>query len=395
VQNSYPKIILKKGKEHSLQNFHPWIFSGAVQSQDENLIEGCIVEIFSSENKYLATAHFHQSSIIARVLSFEQCEINSDFFIQKIRNAFDLRKNLSLPAPGSTTMYRLIHGEADGLPGLIIDMYNDTAVVQAHTMGMFNARETIKDALLNIPEMNITSIFDKSADVLAKQSGIAIANSYLFGKKEGSIVLENGIKFSVDWEEGQKTGFFIDQRENRKLLAQYSKNKKVLNTFAYTGAFSLYALQGGASLVHSVDTSKKAMDFADVNIKLNFENASHEYFALDTFDFLKRSDEKYDVIILDPPAFAKHLNAIDNAVAGYRNLNFEALKRINKKGIIFTFSCSQAIDKDLFRKIIFMAAAQAKRNVKILHQLSQAPDHPVSIFHPQGEYLKGLVLYVE
>lgn len=395
MQNHYPKIILKKSKERSLQNFHPWLFSGAVQAQDESLKEGAVAEIFSFDNKYLATAHFHHGSIVARVLSFEQCIIDQQFFSQKILKAFELRKNLALTNSSDTTVYRLVHAEGDGLPGLIIDIYNSTAVIQTHTVGMFEAREFIKNALLNITDLKINSIFDKSADTMAKQSDITTLNSYLYGKKENNVVNENGIKFSVDWEEGQKTGFFIDQRENRKLLLQYSKNKKVLNTFAYSGGFSLYALQAGASLVHSVDSSKKAMEWANQNVELNFKHASHEYFALDTFDFLKRGEENYDVIILDPPAFAKHLSAIDKAAIGYRNLNYEAIKRINKNGILFTFSCSQAIDKTLYRKIVFMAAAQAKRNVKILHQLTQSPDHPISIYHPEGEYLKGLVLYVE
>lgn len=395
MKNSYPKITLKKTKERSLQNFHPWLFSGAVESQDTTLTEGCIAEIFSGDDKYLATAHFHHGSIVARVLSFEPCEIDQQFFDHKIRKAFDLRKNSGLINLEETTVYRLVHAEGDGLPGLIVDIYNATAVIQTHTVGMYESKEFIKNALLNIPELNLTSIYDKSADTMAKQSGIESKDSYLHGEKENNVVVENGIKFSVDWEEGQKTGFYIDQRENRKLLFQYVKNKKVLNTFAYSGGFSLYALQEGASLVHSVDTSKKAMELAKQNVELNFKNAPHEYFALDSFDYLKRGENNYDVIILDPPAFAKHLSAVDKATIGYRNLNHEAIKRINKSGILFTFSCSQAVDKTAFRKIVFMAAAQAKRNVRILHQLTQAPDHPVSIYHPEGEYLKGLVLYID
>ena len=378
-----------------MQNFHPWLFSGAVQSQDKELTEGCIVEIFSSDNNYLATAHFHHGSIVARILSFEKCEIDQQFFDQKIRKAFELRKNLQLTNSKDTTVYRLINAEGDGLPGLIVDIYNTTAVIQVHTAGMFESRELVKNALLHTSELNLQAVYDKSAGSMEKHSDIESQNSYLFGEKGNNVVIENGIKFSVDWEEGQKTGFFIDQRENRKLLMHYSKNKKVLNTFAYSGGFSLYALKAGAALVHSVDSSRKAMEWANENIELNVKDAPHEYFALDTFDFLKRGMENYDVIILDPPAFAKHLSAVDKATIGYRNLNYEAIKRINKNGILFTFSCSQAIDKNLFRKIVFMAAAQAKRNVKVLHQLSQAPDHPVSIYHPEGEYLKGLVLYVE
>lgn len=395
MSNRYPKVILKPGKERSLLNFHPWLFSGAVQSQDKELTEGCITDIFSNDNKFLATAHFHHGSIVARILSFEQTEINQQFFNQKILKAFVLRKNLGLINNPDTTAFRLINAEGDGLPGLIVDIYNSTAVIQLHTAGMFASVEMIKNALLNISELNLKSIYNKSADTLSKQSGIESRNNYLFGEKENNVVSENGIKFSVDWEEGQKTGFYIDQRENRKLLLHYAKNKKVLNTFAYSGGFSLYALQAGAASVHSVDSSKRAMEWANLNVELNFKNALHEYFALDTFDFLKKGQENYDVIILDPPAFAKHLIAVDKATVGYRNLNYEAIKRINNNGILFTFSCSQAIDKNLFRKIVFTAAAQAKRNVRILHQLTQSPDHPVSIYHPEGEYLKGLVLYVE
>lgn len=395
MKKLYPKIILKKGKERSLLNFHPWLFSGAVQSQDKELKEGSVAEIFSIENKYLATAHFHHGSIVARVISFKQCEINPVFFSNKIKNAFELRKNIGLYGSKNTNVFRLVHAEGDGLPGLIVDIYNRTAIVQTHTAGMYEARELIKDALLNIDELKLEAVYDKSADAMAKQSAIVSENSYLFGERSDNQVLENGVKFFIDWEEGQKTGFFIDQRDNRKLLAHYAANKKVLNTFAYSGGFSLYALKAGAALVHSVDTSKKAMETALKNIELNFINAPHEYFAMDTFDFLKKNNEQYDVMVLDPPAFAKHLNAIDKATIGYRNLNFEAIKSIKQNGILFTFSCSQAIDKNLFRKIVFMAAAQAKRNVKILHQLTQSADHPVSIFHPEGEYLKGLVLFVE
>lgn len=395
MKNLYPKIILKKGKERSLLNFHPWLFSGAVQLQDKELKEGSVAEIFSSENKYLATAHFHHGSIVARVLSFEQCEINAAFFNNKIRNAFELRKNIGLYDLKDTNVFRLLHAEGDGMPGLIVDIYNRTAVVQTHTAGMYEARELIKDALLHVKELKLEAVYDKSADAMAKQAAISSENSYLYGQRSDNEVMENGVKFFIDWEEGQKTGFFIDQRENRKLLAQYAVNKKVLNTFAYSGGFSLYALKAGASLVHSVDSSKKAMETASKNIALNFTNAPHEYFTMDTFDFLKKNEEQYDIMVLDPPAFAKHLSAVDKATIGYRNLNFEAIKRIKQNGILFTFSCSQAIDKNLFRKIVFMAAAQAKRNVKILHQLTQSPDHPVSIYHPESEYLKGLVLFVE
>src|SRR6185436_13120649 len=327
MEKIYPKLILKKGKERSLQNFHPWLFSGAVEKQDKELTEGCIAEIFSNDDRYLATAHFHHGSIVARVLSFEKCEIDQQFFNQKITKALELRKHLYLTDSAETTVYRLVNAEGDGLPGLIIDIYNRTAVIQTHTAGMFEAKDFIKNALLDISELQLKAVYDKSSASMEKHSGIVRKDSfgeskdtYLFGEKENNIVLENGIKFSVDWEGGQKTGFFIDQRENRKLLMQYSKNKKVLNTFAYSGGFSLYALQAGASLVHSVDSSKKAMEWANQNVELNFSarspsdrNVVHNYFALDTFDFLKRENEIYDIIILDPPSFAKHLSAVDKA----------------------------------------------------------------------------------
>lgn len=391
---SYPRLKLKKGKERSLQNFHPWIFSGAVQSQDKELSEGCVAEIFSNDDKYLATAHFHHGSIVARILSFKQRIIDASFFKGKFSAALQLRKSLGLINNNSTTAFRLIHGEGDDLPGLIIDIYNNTAIIQAHTAGMYYFREEIKNSLAGLAELNITSVYDKSSATLSKQTGIQSSDGYLLGEKNDDVISEYGTRFKTDWEQGQKTGFFIDQRENRKLLLDYSKNKKVLNTFAYSGGFSLYALKGGASLVHSVDSSRKARDLALENVRLNFENAPHEFFDVDVFDFLKSNSESYDVIILDPPAFAKHLSAVEKATIGYRNLNYEAIKRINTGGFIFTFSCSQAIDNNLFRKIIFMAAAQAKRRVSILHQLSQAPDHPVNVYHPEGEYLKGLVLFV-
>ena len=393
-----PRIILHKGKERSLLLFHPWVFSGAVNKLPKGLTEGDIVEVWSADEKYLGTGHFHKGTIITRILTFENEIIDEDFWFRKIKKAFLLRKVLGFIENPATNVYRLIHGEGDGLPGLIIDIYNDTAIMQAHTIGISRHRKDIANALEKVYGEQIKSIYDKSAESLHKQNYEGVANEYLlntYNQTGNSLVEEYGFKFNIDYKEGQKTGFFIDQRENRKLLSQYSSEKKVLNTFCYTGGFSVYALGAGASLVHSVDSSKKAIAETDKNILLNFTNAPHKSYAEDVFDFFKKSDQVYDVIVLDPPAFAKNIGAIKNAMVGYRNLNLEAFKRINKGGVLFTFSCSQAVDKELFRKLVFQAAAQSKRNVRILHQLSQPPDHPINIYHPEGEYLKGLVLFVE
>lgn len=395
MSSLFPKIILKPGKERSLQNFHPWLFSGAVEKADDGITEGDIVEIFSDNKKYLATGHYHDGSIKVRIFSFEETDCSFHFWKNKLEKAFQLRERLGLINRPETDVYRLVHAEGDGLPGLIIDIYHTTAVIQTHTLGMHRIKTFLVDGLKEIYGSGLSAIYDKSADTMSKQEAVHVNNEFLFDKQESIQVTEHGIKFYIDIREGQKTGFFIDQRENRKLLSKYSKGKKILNAFAYSGGFSLYALNGGAELVHSVDSSKKAAEWAERNVALNFNNASHQFFSEDVFDFLKKSETGYDVMILDPPAFAKHLSAVHQATVGYRNLNYEAIKKINRNGILFTFSCSQVIDKNLFRKIIFTAAAQAKRNVRILHQLTQPADHPISLYHPEGEYLKGLVLYVE
>ncbi len=395
---NYPKIVLHKGKERSLQLFHPWVFSGAIKSQPAGLTEGDIVETWSNDDKYLGTGHFHKGTITVRILTFENEIIDTQFWQKKIQKAFECRKALGFLNGTNTNVYRLLHGEGDNLPGLIIDIYHDTAVIQAHTIGMSKHRLEIAAALREIYQDSLKAIYDKSADSLQKQNLPGLKNEYIYNEKPNTIeseVKENDYIFSIDYINGQKTGFFIDQRENRKLLSQYSKNKNVLNTFCYTGGFSVYALAAGASLVHSVDSSKKAISDTEKNVLLNFRNAPHECFSIDVFDFFKKNEKTYDVIILDPPAFAKHISAVKNAMVGYRNLNLEAFKKIDKGGILFTFSCSQAIDKELFRKVVFQAAAQSKRNVRILHQLSQPSDHPINIYHPEGEYLKGLVLFVE
>ncbi len=387
------KIILHPKKERSLLLFHPWVFSGAIAKTEGNPAEGETVEVFTHDGRYLATGHFHNGSIKVRVISFEQRNIDEDFWLEKLRKAYEFRQRLMLIDNPSTNCYRLIHGEGDGLPGLIIDIFSSTAVIQTHTIGMHNVRLSIVSALKNIYGNKLKTIFDKSSDTMGKQSTAFIENSFLTGSESEQIVMENDIKFAVNWVEGQKTGFFLDQRENRSLIRRYAKGKRVLNTFSYSGGFSMYALKGGAELVHSVDSSDKAINLAIRNAELNgFSN--HEAYGMDVFDFLKSTEEQYDIIVLDPPAFAKHLNAVENAMIGYRNLNTEGIKKVTNGGLIFTFSCSQVIDRILFRKLVFQAAAQAKRNVRIIHQLTQGPDHPISVYHPEGEYLKGLVLMV-
>ncbi len=412
----FPKIILHPAKERSIQNKHPWLFSGAINKTEGNPKEGDVVEVFSSAGIYLATGHYHAGSITVRIFSFKQINPDYNFWSSKLNSAFAYRKKLNLTDNPLTNCYRLIHAEGDGMPGLIIDIYNSVAVIQTHTLGMHAIKNHLVQALKELYGDTLSAIYDKSGDTmsrhaLARQSvggqqqpdrgrrklaeDATIENELLWGNKTEEDVLENGIRFNVNFSEGQKTGFFLDQRENRKLLGTYSSGNKVLNTFAYSGGFSLYALQNNATLVHSVDSSKKAAAWAEKNVSMNFNDAPHQFFAEDVFDFMKNSAEVYDVIILDPPAFAKHLSSLKQATVGYRNLNTEAIRRIAPGGILFTFSCSQVIDKELFRKIIFTAAAQARRNVRILHQLSQPPDHPISIYHREGEYLKGLVLYVE
>ena len=395
MPQQYSKVILKAGKERSLQNFHPWLFSGAINKIEGEPNEGAVVEIYSSADSYLATGHYHKGSITVRIFSFEQKEINYDFWKKSLQRAYNRRKLLGFIDNKETNVYRLINAEGDDLPGLIIDIYNQTAVIQTHTLGMYNIREDLSKALQEIYGDKLKAVFDKSAETMSKQGEMSAANAYLFGDKNDTTVLENGLKFLVDWEEGQKTGFFIDQRDNRKLLGELAEDKIVLNAFAYSGGFSVYALDGGARMVHSVDSSKKAMEIAENNVNRNFTDSNHECFAEDVFDFLKKMEPIYDLIILDPPAFAKHLSSIDKATIGYRNLNFEAIRKMKSGSILFTFSCSQVIDKQLFRKIIFMAATQARKRVRILYQLTQPSDHPISIYHPEGEYLKGLVLLVE
>ncbi|MFP4023264.1 MAG: class I SAM-dependent rRNA methyltransferase [Thiohalospira sp.] len=392
----YPKVILKSGKDQSVRRYHPWIFSGAIKKIIGNVTEGDLVLVTDNKDEFLALGHYQIGSIAVRIISFQKIDINPDFWKSKIESAYLLRKTLGLAENENNNVYRLVHAEGDGLPGLIIDFYNGTAVLQMHSIGMYLNKAFIIDALKEIYGKKLHAIYDKSETTIPYKSDINAKNEYVFGKSENEIVLEYGNKFKVNWEEGQKTGFFIDQRENRKLVQKYSQNRSVLNVFGYTGGFSVYAMKGNASLVHSVDSSAKAIDLTNKNIDLNFDDKSrHEAFAVDAFEYLENANQKYDLIILDPPAFAKHHNVLHNALQGYKRLNAKAIEKIKHGGILFTFSCSQVVSKENFKKSVFTAAANTGRNVRILHQLSQPADHPVNIYHPEGEYLKGLVVYIE
>ncbi|MBO7581726.1 MAG: class I SAM-dependent rRNA methyltransferase [Bacteroidaceae bacterium] len=388
-------IFLKRGKEDSLRRFHPWIFSGAIHHMSEEPEEGELVEVFTSENEYIATGHYQIGSIMVRVLTFEHDTIDQSFYEKKLSIAKDVRHRIGVIG-GNNNTYRLVHGEGDNLPGLVIDIYGNTAVMQAHSVGMHTDRKIIAQALKAVMGDALKNIFYKSETTLPFKAELGQENGFLLGGDTDDVAMENGLKFHVDWLRGQKTGFFVDQRDNRSLLERYSKGRKVLNMFCYTGGFSFYAMRGGAELVHSVDSSQKAIDLTKANVELNFPNdARHEAFAEDAFKFLDQMQTPYDLIILDPPAFAKHKDALRNALKGYTRLNKKAFEKIQPGGILFTFSCSQAVNKDQFRTAVFTAAASAGRNVRILHQLHQPADHPINIYHPEGEYLKGLVLYVE
>ena len=392
-------IQLKPKKEESLQRFHPWVFSGAIQKIGGKPTEGDLVEVVDSNRNFLAIGHYQIGSIAVRVVSFENSTIDDTFWATKIRNAYSMRQALGLVKPGFNNTYRLVHGEGDSLPGLIVDVYDDTAVMQAHSIGMHETREALAKAIVaNVPE--VKNVYYKSETTLPFKAAIEPENGFLIGgENENLKALENGLQFHVDWLRGQKTGFFVDQRENRSLLERYSAGKSVLNMFCYTGGFSVYAMRGGATLVHSVDSSAKAIDLTDKNMEISFPNDTrHTSYAEDAFKYLNNLhtlEQQYDLIILDPPAFAKHREALRNALKGYKRLNAKAFEQIKPGGILFTFSCSQVVSKDQFRLAVFSAAAESKRNVRILHQLSQPADHPINIYHPEGEYLKGLVLWVE
>ena len=398
----YKTVHLKKGKEESLGRFHPWVFSGAIHHIDGRPEEGDVVRVISADGKFLAVGHIQIGSIAVRVLSFDDTTIDRNFWKERLSAAYGVRKSIFPQWTNEngklTNAFRLIHGEGDGLPGLVIDVYDRTAVMQAHSVGMHVSRHEIADALSEVMEGVIDNIYYKSENTLAYKASEDGGNGFLKGglSTASDIATENGLKFHVDWLGGQKTGFFVDQRENRALLEHYAQGRKVLNMFCYTGGFSFYAMRGGAELVHSVDSSSRAIDITRANVELNFPgDARHEAYAEDAFKYLDRMGDQYDLIILDPPAFAKHKDALRNALMGYRKLNAKAFEKIRPGGILFTFSCSQVVTKDNFRTAVFTAAAMSGRRVRILHQLTQPADHPVSIYHPEGEYLKGLVLYVE
>ncbi|MDD4489794.1 MAG: class I SAM-dependent rRNA methyltransferase [Paludibacter sp.] len=389
------KIHLKPKKEESLRRFHPWVFSGAIQFIEGKPDEGDLVAVYAADKSFLAIGHYQIGSIAVRILSFADVLIADDFWLEKVNAAYQLRVTAGLIHVDNNT-FRLIHGEGDNLPGLIVDVYGDTAVMQAHSVGMHYVRKTLAEAIVKcVP--GVQNVYYKSETTLPFKAALEPENGFLMGKnKAGHTTLEHGLQFQVDWLKGQKTGFFIDQRENRALLEQYAKGKTVLNMFCYTGGFSVYAMRGGAKLVHSVDSSAKAIELTDQNVALNFPgDARHASFAEDAFRYLNANKNQYDLIILDPPAFAKHRDAVRNALKGYKRLNAKGIEQVKPGGVIFTFSCSQVISKEQFRLAVFSAAAETGRNVRILHQLTQPVDHPVNIYHPEGEYLKGLVLYVE
>ncbi len=393
---NYKSVFLKKGKEDSLLRFHPWIFSGAIQSADDGIHEGDIVKVFTVNGDFIAIGHYQRGSIAVRVLTFEDRVIDLDFWKSRLLSAFMMRQSIGIADNPHNDTYRLVHGEGDNLPGLIIDCYGKTAVMQAHSVGFHVCRNEIAQALVEVLEGRIDNVYYKSETTLPFKADLRQENGFIYGGTDDNVARENGLSFHVDWLKGQKTGFFVDQRENRQLLESYAKDRSVLNMFCYTGGFSVYAMRGGAKLVHSVDSSAKAVELTNRNISLNFkDDVRHKAFCDDAFKFLDRHEDKYDLIILDPPAFAKHRSALRNALKGYTRLNVKGLEKIKSGGILFTFSCSQVVTKDQFRQAVFTAAAQSKRKVRILHQLHQPSDHPINIYHPEGEYLKGLVLYVE
>ncbi len=391
----YKTIKLRNGKDQSLKRFHPWIFSGAIARMDDGIAEGDIVRVVDTKEEFLAIGHYQIGSIAVRVLSFTDIEINDSFWFSRLDKALQARRACNIIRPDNNT-YRLVHGEGDRLPGLIIDIYDNAAIIQAHSVGMHMQRKDIARQLRTLYGDKLTCIYYKSETPLPYKADLNEESGFLYGKASDVVATENGLKFYIDWLKGQKTGFFIDQRDNRSLIEKYSQGKKVLNMFCYTGGFSVYALRGGASMVHSVDSSERAIEMTNRNIALNFPDAAnHEAYATDAFSYLKDMDNSYDLIVLDPPAFAKHKDALRNALKGYTRLNAKAMQKIKPGGILFTFSCSQAVNKDQFRLAVFTAAAQSHRFVRVLHQLHQPTDHPINIYHPEGEYLKGLVLYIE
>lgn len=389
-------IQLKKGKEESLKRFHPWIFSGAILRMDEGIEEGELVKVVTFDREFVAIGHYQIGSIAVRILSFSDVNIDQEFWRSRLKAALDMRVAIGIADNPTNNTYRLVHGEGDSLPGLIIDCYGKTAVMQAHSVGMHVERLHVCEALRSVMGSRVEHVFYKSETTLPFKAELGQQDGFLYGGSDDNVAVENGLKFHVDWLKGQKTGFFVDQRENRSLLEKYAKNRSVLNMFCYTGGFSVYAMRGGAKLVHSVDSSAKAVELTKANVELNFpSDARHAAFCDDAFKYLDAHDAQYDLVVLDPPAFAKHRAALRNALKGYTRLNVKGFERIKPGGILFTFSCSQVVTKENFRNAVFTAAAQSRRKVRILHQLHQPADHPINIYHPEGEYLKGLVLYVE
>lgn len=396
MTTNYPSLQLRRGKEESLDRLHPWVFSGALTSMPDDIDEGTVVRVKASDGRLIGVGHFQIGSIAVRMLDFADTAIDREFYAARLAAAWRLRDALGLRRPDNTA-YRLVHGEGDFLPGLVVDVYGDTAVIQAHSPGMHFARATIAECLVALDGPGIRNVYYKSETTLPYKARLDPVNDYLIGRAESDVAVENGLKFHVDWLRGQKTGFFVDQRDNRSLLGRFSEGRNVLNMFCYTGGFSVYAMRGGAAKVHSVDSSAKAVTLTDANIGLNFpDDPRHKSFAEDAFKFLDNTEPgTYDLMVLDPPAFAKHRSALRNALRGYQRLNAAGISKIAPGGILFTFSCSQAVSREQFRLAVFSAAAQTGRKVRILHQLTQPSDHPVNIYHPEGEYLKGLVLYVE
>ena len=392
----YKKIYLKKGKEESLKRFHPWIFSGAIQRTEGDIEEGEVVRVITAGGDFIAVGHYQIGSIAVRVLSFSDVDIDNEFWKSRLLSAYNMRRSVGIVDNPQNNTYRLVHGEGDNIPGLVIDIYGNTAVMQAHSVGIHQQRMAIASCLVEIAGGLIKNVYYKSETTLPYKAELGQEDGFIIGGSDDNVAMENGLKFHVDWLKGQKTGFFVDQRENRSLLERFAQGKKVLNMFCYTGGFSFYAMRGGAELVHSVDSSAKAIELTTRNVEMNFPgDKRHEAYCEDAFKYLDRMGDRYDLIILDPPAFAKHRGSLHNALKGYTRLNLKAFEKIQKGGILFTFSCSQVVTKDNFRNAVFTAAALAGRKVRILHQLHQPADHPINIFHPEGEYLKGLVLYVE
>jgi 23S rRNA (cytosine1962-C5)-methyltransferase len=389
------KIVLKSGKDQSPLRFHPWIFSGAIKKIYGEPVEGDVVDLYDNKDNLMGVGHYQPGSIAVRILAFENITPDADFFRGRIKSAINYRKTIGIFDNPETNVFRLIHAEGDNLPGLIIDYYNGVVVMQMHSVGMYRMRQELTSILVELLGSRLVAVYDKSESTIPFMSGIKPESGFLFGSSEPVVVTENGLRFKIDWTSGQKTGFFIDQRENRKLLESFSSGRDVLNMFGYTGAFSVYAMKNAQS-VHTVDSSESAIKLADENININFgDDQRHQSFKVDAFDYLNNIKDKYDLIILDPPAFAKHHNVLSNALQGYKRLNIKAIEQIRPGGIIFTFSCSQVVTKENFRKSVFAAAANTGRKVRIIHQMVQPPDHPVNIYHPESEYLKGLVIHVE